>query len=54
VPDFITLGPDGALWFTEFEIGKIGRGLETYPPSGRSKAQTPIDQECGGPEIASW
>src|SRR5438445_13525559 len=30
VPEGITLGPDGNLWFTEFEGGQIGR----ITPSG--------------------
>src|SRR5580693_2221633 len=43
VPNGITKGPDGAMWFTEFRAGKIGRvsewGGERVSSAGPDAAQ---------------
>jgi len=53
----IAAGPDGALWFAEFEIGKIGRittagAITEYTtPAGRNSAPNMIAK---GPDGALW
>jgi len=54
-PVYIAAGPDGALWFTEFNNGKIGRlttsgAITEYPvPSGGSTWGI-----TAGPDAALW
>jgi streptogramin lyase len=64
-PDFITTGPDGALWFTEFGANQIGRittagaitefqvpGTSTPPaPAGAGSSPAGITT---GPDGAIW
>ena len=54
-PEFITAGPDGNLWFTELQSGKIGRITPTgtiseFPlPSGSQPTSITT-----GPDNALW
>ena len=55
-PQGIAAGPDGALWFTEYEVSKIGRrttsgvytGYPVPPPGGNPFGIT------AGPDGALW
>jgi virginiamycin B lyase len=56
VPTGITAGPDGALWFTEYTAGNIGRittagAVTTYPVPTTSSAPSGITV---GPDNALW
>jgi virginiamycin B lyase len=53
-PEYITVGPDGALWFTENSSGKIGRittaGIITDEFPGASSPKGIV----AGPDGALW
>jgi virginiamycin B lyase len=55
-PTSITAGPDGALWFTEYDANAIGRistsgGITLYPLSGLPGG---LENIVSGPDNALW
>src|SRR5258706_5459586 len=58
VPAGITQGPDGALWFTEASVSKIGRistaGVVSEFPTPTAGAGSPLGAITQGPDGALW